>query len=108
MKQLQRLVRVVGESVIKRTIPDPLGKIVLWLAQPFLLHSHSGLSHFIAVNDIYSVIYNKCSDHLCSDRSAHMRILSSDIMACFMFCYFASYSDNLLIVDDSVLSILSR
>ena len=29
-------------------------------------------------------------------------------MACFMFCYFASYSDNLLIVDDSVLSILIK
>ena len=99
---------MVGESVIKRTTPDLLGKIVLWLAQPFLLHSHSGLSHFIAVNDIYGVIYNKCSDHRCSGRSAHMLILNYDIIACFMFCYFASYSDNLLIVDDSVLSILSR
>ena len=69
MKQLQRLVRVVGESVIKRTIPDPLGKIVLWLAQPFLLHSRSGLSHFIAVNDIYSVIYNNFPVHITGTRA---------------------------------------
>ena len=58
MKPLKRLVRVVGELVIKRTTPDLLGKIVSWLTQPFLLHSHSGLSHFITVNDIYGIIYN--------------------------------------------------
>ena len=63
MKSLNGLVRVVGELVIKQTTPDLFGEIVSWLTQPFLLHSHSGLPHLIAVNDVDSIRYNKCSDH---------------------------------------------
>ena len=87
MKPLNGLVRVVGELVIKKTTPDLFGKIVSWLTQPFLLHSQSGLSHLIAVNDIDSVTYNKCTDHWCSGQSAHMLILDYDTMACFEFCW---------------------